>query len=97
MSTHPTLESIFLCDDQSALIHYFIEGLSRQGYPELVRELAYKTVELVGPRYNGNTRHRSPRLWEWYHPDTGKALGNCQYTWSALVIDLLLRFFTQEH
>jgi len=69
-----------------------IEGLVRQGYDDVARELARKTVELVGPRYVNEKRVRSPRLWEWYHPHTGEALGNCQYTWSALVIDLILRF-----
>ncbi len=69
-----------------------IEGLARQGYDEPARELARKTVELVGPRYADGRRIRSPRLWEWYHPHTGEALGNCQFTWSALVIDLIIRF-----
>lgn len=69
-----------------------IEGLARHGYHELAVNLARKTVEMVGPRYINNTRTRSPRLWEWYHPHTGEALGNCQYTWSALVIDLIIRF-----
>ena len=69
-----------------------IEGLSRQGYTELARTLARKTVDLVGPRYEQGVRLRSPRLWEWYHPITGEALGNCQYTWSALVIDLIIRY-----
>jgi len=72
-----------------------IEGLSRQGYPDLARELARKTVDLVGPRYEHGTRVRSPRLWEWYHPHTGEPLGNCQYTWSGLVVDLILRFLVE--
>ena len=71
-----------------------IEGLSRQGYADLARELARKTVELVGPRYTDGVRTRSPRLWEWYHPLTGEELGNCQYSWAGLVIDLILRFLT---
>jgi glycogen debranching enzyme len=69
-----------------------IEGLSRQGFDREARELARRTVELVGPRYKGKRRVRSPRTWEWYHPHTGEALGNNQYSWSALVIDLILRY-----
>lgn len=69
-----------------------IEGLSRQGYAEEATRLARKTVELVGPRYVDGKRTRSPRVWEWYHPHTGEALGNCQFSWSALVVYLILRF-----
>ncbi len=69
-----------------------ISGLKRQGYDELARELAYRTVEMVGPRYRRGRRIRSPRIWEWYHPLTGEAKGNCQYSWSALVIDLILMY-----
>ena len=72
-----------------------IEGLARQGYAELARELARKTVELVGPRYVDGVRVRSPRLWEWYHPFTGEALGNCQYSWASLVVDLIPRFLDE--
>jgi len=74
-----------------------VEGLSRQGFHAEAKRLARKTVELVGPRYRGRTRIRSPRLWEWYHPLTGEALGNNQYSWSALVVDLILRFFDEGH
>ena len=69
-----------------------VEGLSRQGYAALAQDLARRTVEMVGPRYSDGKRTRSPRVWEWYHPHTGDPLGNSQYTWSALVIDLILRF-----
>jgi len=68
-----------------------IEGLMRQGYRPEAWRLAAKTLELVGPRYRGRQRIRSPRFWEWYHPHTGAPLGNPQYSWSALVIDLILR------
>ncbi len=71
-----------------------IVGLQRQGYHRQAARLARKTIELVGPRYRGGHRIRSPRFWEWYHPHTGEALGNPQYTWSAgLAVDLILRFF----
>jgi len=73
-----------------------IEGLHRQGFPREAVRLARKTVELVGPRYRQGRRVRSPRLWEWYHPHTGEALGNNQYSWSALVVDLILRFLVDE-
>lgn len=70
-----------------------IEGLMRQGYRPEAMALARKTVELVGSRYDANGRRtRSPRLFEWYDPLTGKPLGNAQYSWSALVIDLILRY-----
>jgi hypothetical protein len=70
-----------------------IEGLERQEFHHEARQLARKTIELVGPRYDRRGRRlRSPQLFEWYHPHTGEPLGNAQYSWSALVIDLILRF-----
>lgn len=69
-----------------------VEGLHRHGLDDLATELARKTVELVGPRYENGVRVRSPRVWEWFDPLTGEALGNNQFSWSALVIDLIVRF-----
>jgi hypothetical protein len=60
------------------------------------RRLARRTVELVGPRYRDGERVRSPRIFEWYHPHTGDALGNPQYAWTALVVDLILRVLGGE-
>jgi len=69
-----------------------VEGLSRQGFKDEARKLTRKTIDLVGSHYKGKKRTRSPRIWEWYHPHTGAALGNNQYSWTALVVDLILRF-----
>ena len=70
-----------------------IEALHRQGFSGEARRLARKTIELVGSQYDGTGRRtRSPRLFEWYHPYTGESLGNAQYSWLALVVDLILRF-----
>jgi hypothetical protein len=71
-------------------------GLQRQGFDEEATMLARRTVEMVGPRYRGRTRVRSPRVWEWYNPLTGAELGNCQYSWSALVIDMILRVLSPQ-
>ncbi|NWF65675.1 MAG: hypothetical protein HXY38_15375, partial [Chloroflexi bacterium] len=67
-----------------------VQGLKRQGFLPQAIALARQTIELVGPRYAGKQRLRSPRIWEWYHPHTGEPLGNNQYSWSALVIDFIL-------
>jgi len=69
-----------------------VEGLHRHGLDDLATGLARKTVELVGPRYQNGVRTRSPRVWEWFDPRTGGALGNNQFSWSALVVDLIVRF-----
>ena len=69
-----------------------IEGLERQGFHREAVQLARKTIELVGPRYRAGRRVRSPQFYEWYHPHTGEPLGNPHYSWSALVIDLIVRF-----
>ena len=74
-----------------------VEGLERQGFHREAVRLAWKTIELVGPRYRRGRRVRSPRFWEWYHPHTGEGLGNPQYGWSALVVDMIMRFFAQEN
>lgn len=69
-----------------------VEGLHRQGYDREARLLARRTVETVGSRYRRGRRIRSPHIWEWYQPHTGRPLGNNNFSWSALVIDLIIRF-----
>jgi hypothetical protein len=49
----------------------------------LAVELARRTLAMV-------QSEGSAKLWEWYDPITGRALGNKDYSWSALVIDLLM-------
>ena len=73
-----------------------VECLRRSGFSEEARRLAGKTIDMVGSRYQGGRRVRSPRFYEWYHPRTGEALGNSQYSWSTLVIDLILRMQDQS-
>lgn len=70
-------------------------ALDQNGYSKEARELARKTVELVGPVYNGTQRTRTPRMNEWYNPVTGEPLGNENLSWSSMVADLILRFLNE--
>ena len=67
-------------------------GLEQQGYKDIAKELALKTVKMVGPQYNGDTCTRGPRFNEWFNPITGQAYGNENMSWSCTVADLILRF-----
>lgn len=74
-----------------------VYGLENAGRHEVALELAQKTIRLVGPHYNENGhRTRSPRIWEWFNPKTGAALGNHHYGWSALAADLVLKVLAPE-
>jgi len=67
-------------------------GLQQQGYNNIAKELALKTVKMVGPQYSGSTSIRGPRFNEWFNPITGQAYGNENISWSCTVADLILRF-----
>jgi len=68
------------------------EALLRRRRPDLARDLANRTCELLGPRRPDQANPpRSPQLFEWYHPVTGRPLGNASYAWSSLVIDMMIR------
>ena len=71
-------------------------GLEQQGYKDIAKELALKTVKMVGPHYNGDTCTRGPRFNEWFNPITGEAYGNENMSWSCTVADLILRFLNEE-
>jgi len=60
-----------------------IRALQRLNRDDIARSLSDRTLEMV--RAEG-----IPKLWEWYDPLSGRALGNMDYGWSALVIDLLM-------
>jgi hypothetical protein len=70
-------------------------GLEQQGYTDIAKELALKTVKMVGPQYSGNTCIRGPRFNEWFNPLTGQAYGNENMSWSCTVADLILRFLNE--
>ena len=70
-------------------------ALDQNGYTKEAKELARRTVELVGSKYNGTGRIRTPRMNEWFNPLTGDPLGNENVSWSSLVADLILRFLNQ--
>lgn len=70
-------------------------GLEQQGYKNLAKELALKTVKMVGPQYNGSICTRGPRFNEWFNPVTGQAYGNENISWSCTVSDLILRFLNE--
>lgn len=70
-------------------------GLEQQGYTDIAKELALKTVKMVGPQYSGNTCIRGPRFNEWFNPLTGQAYGNENMSWSCTAADLILRFLNE--
>ena len=67
-------------------------GLDQQGYREIAKEIALKTVKMLGPQYNGDLCTRGPRFNEWFDPLNGNALGNENMSWSCTVADLILRY-----
>lgn len=70
-------------------------GLEQQGYKDIAKELALKTVKIVGPQYTGNTCTSGPRFNEWFNPITGQAYGNENMSWTCSVADLILRFLNE--
>ena len=71
-------------------------ALEQQGYKDVAKQLALKTVKMVGPQYKGETCTRGPRFNEWFNPLTGQALGNENVSWSCTVADLILRYLDEE-
>ena len=67
-------------------------GLEQHGYKDIAKEIAIKTVKMLGPQYQGNVCIRGPRFNEWFNPIDGKALGNENISWSCNVADLILRY-----
>ena len=66
--------------------------MQQQGYNDIAKDLALKTVKMVGPQYSGSISIRGPRFNEWFNPITGQAYGNENISWSCTVADLILRF-----
>lgn len=60
-----------------------IRALERLGRAQLALSLCDKTLQMV-------QSEGMPKLWEWYDPISGRALGNMDYGWSTLVIDLMM-------
>jgi putative isomerase len=69
------------------------DGLQKQGYSNVAKELALKTIYMVGSKYSGDKRIRTPRFNEWFNPLTGEPLGNENLSWSCLVIDMILKYY----
>lgn len=61
-----------------------IRALERLEQTAVARELKERTLAMV-------VAEGSPKIWEWYDPISGKALGNMEYGWSTLVIDLMMQ------
>jgi hypothetical protein len=70
-------------------------ALEKQGYKDIARQLALKTVLMVGPQYDGQKCTRGPRFNEWFNPETGQALGNENISWTCTVADLILRYLNE--
>jgi hypothetical protein len=67
-------------------------ALEQQGYKDIAKELAMKTVMMVGPQYDGEKCTRGPRFNEWFNPVNGQAFGNENVSWTSTVADLILRY-----
>ncbi len=67
-------------------------ALEQQGYKDIAKALALKTVKMVGPQYLGDTCVRGPKFNEWFNPINGQPYGNENMSWSCTVADLILRF-----
>jgi hypothetical protein len=59
-----------------------INSLKRLGEPSLAEELRVRTLRMT-------MATGEPLLYEWYDPMTGQGLGNMDYGWSTLVLDML--------
>ena len=70
-------------------------GLEEHGYHDIAKEIAIKTVKMIGPHYEGDVCIRGPRFNEWFDPINGKALGNENIGWSSTVADLILRYLNE--
>ncbi|MDF1548655.1 MAG: trehalase family glycosidase [Bacteroidales bacterium] len=67
-------------------------ALEQQGYKDIAKQLALKTVYMLGPQHQGDKKIRGPRFNEWFNPLTGQALGNENMSWACTVADLILRY-----
>jgi hypothetical protein len=70
-----------------------LEGLLRYGYYDLACELYDRTVKMI-------EANRGPMAFnEGYHPRTGQAVRQGQFSWSAMVVSMLhaLREYEDEH
>lgn len=70
-------------------------GLEQHGYKDLAKEIANRTVKMLGPQYKDGVCTRGARLNEWFSPITGKPLGNENMSWSCTVADLILRYLNE--
>lgn len=70
-------------------------GLEQQGYKDIAKQIAIKTVKMLGPQYQGDVCIRGPRFNEWFNPINGNALGNENMSWSCTVADLILRYLNE--
>ena len=60
-----------------------IRSLERLGLMQVDWALKKRTLAMV-------VAEGCPKLWEWYDPFSGNALGNMEYGWSTLVVDLIM-------
>ncbi len=70
-------------------------GLEAHGYKDIAKEIAVKTVKMLGSQYEGGVCVRGPRFNEWFDPINGRALGNENVSWSSNVADLILRYLNE--
>ncbi len=70
-------------------------GLEQQGYKDIAKQIAMKTVKMLGPQYQDNVCIRGPRFNEWFNPITGEPLGNENMSWNCNVADLILRYLNE--
>jgi glycogen debranching enzyme len=54
-------------------------GLRRYGYDDLANQLASRSFALL----------EQSGFWEYYHPETGQGLGGQEFSWAAVILDML--------
>ena len=55
------------------------QGLRRYGYDDLADQLASRSFALL----------EQSGFWEYYHPETGQGLGGQEFSWAAVILDMV--------
>ena len=54
-------------------------GLRRYGYDDIADQLAFRSFALL----------EQSGFWEYYHPETGQGLGGQEFSWAAVILDMV--------
>jgi alpha,alpha-trehalase len=58
-------------------------GLRRYGYDDLADQLASRSFALL----------EGSGFWEYYHPETGQGLGGQEFSWAAVILDMVASMY----